>query len=173
MGFDPVSLGLIGAAVSAGGSVMGGLSQASASHYQAEVARNNAQTEAQNASHASAATADAAEQQSLKGANRQAAVKGALAANGVDVNSGSAVNVEASDREQAKLDTLNTESNGQQQVYGYRVQSGNFNAQSGLDQQQADQAPVGAAFGALGSLASNASAIGFKTKNLANLFTTS
>ena len=161
MGFDPVSLGVIGAVVSAGGTMMNGLAQSKAANYQAQVASNNAKIAEQNAIHAEQAGAQATEAQSKKGAAQQAAIKGAIAANGVDVNSGSAVDVQESAREQSKLDTLNQDHNTQLQVYGYRTQETGYNAQAELDKATAEQAPIGAAIGATGGLLSNASSIGF------------
>ncbi len=172
MGFDPVSLGLIGAAVSAGGTMMNGMAQANAANYQAEVASNNAKIAQQNATYAAQAGAQQADTASKKGAANEAAIKGAIAANGVDVNSGSAVDVQTSAREQSKLDTLTTANNAQLQVYGYRSQAAGYQAQSQLDQMTAEQAPIGAAIGASGSLLSNASSIGLKSPAaFSNLFT--
>ena len=172
MGFDPVSLGLMGAAISAGGTVMSGVAQSNAANYQAQVASNNAITAQQNAVHAEQAGAVATEAQSKKGAAQQAAVKGALAANGVDVNSGSAVDVQQSAREQSKLDTLTTENNAQLQAYGYRTQSTSYQEQASLDKMTANAAIPGAVVGATGGLLSNASSIGTKANmgTLSSLF---
>ena len=176
MGFDPIVLGAVGALVSAGGTVMNGVAQANAANYQAQVASNNATIAQQNAIHAEQAGAQATEAQSRKGAAQQAAIKGALAANGLDVNSGSAVDVEESAAKESKLDTLNADHNTQLQVYGYRTQSTGYEAQAKLDKMTADQAPIGAAIGAAGGLLGNASSIGFNAAktggSISNSFST-
>lgn len=156
------TLGIIGAGISAGGTLMNGMAQSQAASYQAQVASNNAIIAQQNAVHAEQAGAQQTDAMSKKGAAQEAAIRGAIAANGVDVNSGSAVDVQTSARETSKLDTLTTDNNAQLQVYGYRTQATNYQAQSQLDQMTAASAPIGAAFGATGSLLSNASSIGLK-----------
>lgn len=126
------------------------------------MAQNNATIAKQNADAATQAGQAQAEQASLKASENYARVAGAFAANGIDVNSGSAVDVETSQREAGKLDTENVLHNAQLTAYGYRTQSTNFEAQSELDKQAADQAPIGAAFNAAGGLLSSASSLGFK-----------
>jgi len=159
MAFLPI-LGAIGAIASAAGSVVGGIAQGNAAAYQAKVAENNAKIAQQNAAYAAHAGEANAEAQSRKGAARQAAIKAAMAANGIDVNTGSDLNVQESAREESNLDTLNVQQNANLQVYGYRTQATNFEAQAELDRQEAQQAPIGGLFGAAGSLLSNASSIG-------------
>ena len=161
MAFLPV-LGVIGALASAGGAVMGGIAQANNARYQAEVAKNNALTASQNAAYAAHAGQAKAMTEGLKNANQQAMVKASLAANGVDVNSGSAVDVETSEREKGALDQETIINNSQLQVYGYRTQETNFLEQEQADQAQASEAVPGAAIGAVGSLLSNASSFGGK-----------
>ena len=144
-------------AISAIGGLVGGIAQGNAASYQAQVARNNAVTAGQNATYAEQAGSAQTLQTGLKAAARQGAVKTSLAANGVDVNSGSAVDVQASQREAGSVDASTVMTNQELQAYGYRTQETNFDAQSKLDDQQASYAPIGAAFGALGSLAGGAS----------------
>jgi len=172
------ALGLIGAAVSAGGTIMGGISQQNMYNYQAKVASNNAIIAEQNAVYAAHAGDSQATQESLKEAEKGAKVKGALAANGVDVNSGSAVDVQESQREEGKLNTENVKANANLQVYGYRTQEASFKAQENLDKAAAENAVPGALLGATGGLLSNASAIGMRPggaqffNDIGSLFTT-
>ncbi len=161
-------LGLLGAGVSAASAIEGGYAQKNAYAYQAQVAKNNSVIANQNAVYAAEAGNTQATQTSLKDTEKQARIKGALAANGVDVNSGSAVNVEQSAREEGKLDTEMTEANAQAQMYGYRVQQTGFEAQQALDTAASQNAVPGAILGSTGGLLSSASAIGFKSPNFAN-----
>src|SRR6201986_26028 len=119
-------LGTIGTLVGVGGQVASGL-------YAGQVAKNNAQVAGQNASYAlEAGTADAATQ-SLKGAAKVGQIKTSMAANGIDINSGSAPNVVASQEGADELDIENILHNSNLQAYGYRTQPTDFEAQGEQD----------------------------------------
>lgn len=159
-------LGILGAATSAVGTIMGGEATAANATYQAEVAANNAKVAYANAERASAAGQEQAAQESEKGAQREAQIVGAMAANNIDVRSGSAINVEKGER---KINQLNSEtvlSNAELQNYGYRVQATNDLAQAQLYQTEAQEAPLAADIGAVGGLLGGASSIGFKFGNV-------
>ena len=101
-----------------------------------------------------------AENKSRQGAEKQANIKASTAANGVDVNSGSAVTTQEGAREEPQTDTATTMHNALLQAYGYRTQQTGFEAQSKLDTQQGQSASIGSYFGAAGSLVGNASSFG-------------
>ncbi len=143
--------------ISAVGSLVGGMAQSSADSYRAQVARNNAVTSDQNAAYSEQAGSAQATQAGMRAAAKQGAVKTSLAANGVNVNSGSAVDVQAGQRETGVTDAATVMTNAELQSYGYKTQATNFEAQAGLDDDAASYAPIGAAFGALGSLAGSSS----------------
>lgn len=161
MAFVP-ALAVAGAAVSAVGTIAGGFANQNAANYQAQVARNNSIAAQQNATEAEQAGSAKAENQSQKGAAALAKVKTAQAANGVDVNSGSAVDVQASERETNYLSTENVFHNDMLQAYGYRVQSENFQSEAALDQAKADEAVPASVLSATGGLLSSASSVGSK-----------
>jgi hypothetical protein len=154
--------GLVGAGVSAGGSILGGIAQGNAASYQAQVAKNNAIVENQKAEYATQAGEAQAAATSLKGAAAGGKVKAAQAANNIDVNTGSAVDVQASQRELSKLDTETVLNNAELQAYGYRTQAVSDTATAGLEEAEAEQAPIGGYISAGGNLLSSASSIGFK-----------
>jgi len=158
-------LGLVGSLV---GSIGQGIAQQNASNYQAQVARNNAVIANNDANYAALAGQDQAQQKSLQGASTFGKLKASQAANGVDVNSGSAVDVQATQRMQNQLDTANTLNNAELQGYGYRVQAINDTAQAQLYQSQANEAVPGAILGATGGLLSGASGLAFKWSQLGN-----
>lgn len=162
MAFAPLVLGAAGTAVSALGIYQQGQARAASANYQAQVAANNAIIAGQNADYAVNAGQAKAAAQSLKGAAIGGRIKASQAANNVDVNTGSAVDVQQSQREISKLDTETTLNNAQLQAYGYRANQTNYLAQSELDKQEAESDKTGAALGAAGSLLSNASSLGFK-----------
>ena len=147
------TLGIIGAATSALGALYGGVATSEASSYQAQVSRNNALIANQNAVAATQAGQEQAAQQSLKNAGQLGQIKTAIAANNINVNSGSSVDVLASQREIGQLDTEETLQRAQQQAYGYRVASTSATAQAGLQEEEAQTAPVAAGLTAAGGLA--------------------
>ena len=153
-------LAIIGAAVSAVGSIASGFATAANAKYQGQVARNNAIIAQQNADYAHKAGQVNAQAESLKAAQRGGMIKAAQAANGVDVNTGSNVDVQESDREKGQLDTQTVLHKADLQAYGYRTQATNYEAQARLDDSQAGQAEIGGFLGAAGGLAGNKSIAG-------------
>lgn len=155
-------LSAVGTAVSAIGAISSADAQAQAASYQAQVARNNATIANQNAAYSVKAGEAQATAQGLKSRAELGSAVAGLAAGGVDVNSGSAADVQTTQREFGQLDTEQTRQNAQLQAYGYRSQSSNFTAEAALEQQKADQAPIAGAFTAAGDLLSGASSLGSK-----------
>ena len=159
-------IGLIGAGVGAAGTVLGGIAQGNAASYQAQVAQNNATIEQNNAKYAVQAGQARAQATSLKNAAAGGAVKAAQAASGIDVNTGSAVDVQKTQRELGQLDTETVLNNSELQAYGYRSAATSYSATAGLEETEAAQAPIGAAIGATGNLLSNASSLGLNWAKL-------
>lgn len=162
MGFALPALALAGAATSAVGTISSGISASNQASYQATVAQNNATIANQNAAYASAAGEQRAQTESMKGAEKSAKVKSGQAANGIDVNTGSAVDVQASQRGTDEFDSQNVLQDAELNAYGYRTQATSFQAESALDKEKADTAVPGALLSAGGGLLSNASSIGGK-----------
>lgn len=156
---------MIGAGIRAGGSILGGIAQGNAASYQAQVAANNAIIARQNAQYAEEAGMQQAMATSLQGASTLGKVKAAQAANNIDVNTGSAVRVQQSQRELNALNAATALSNAELSAYGYRAAATGYQAQAGLEQMQAEAAPIGGLIGGAGNLLSNASSIGFKWAN--------
>jgi hypothetical protein len=152
--------GVAGGATTAIGTLEGGAAAANAANYQATVAANNAIIAKQNADYAIQSGQQQASTQSMKGRAVAGKIKANQAASGVDVNTGSAADVQASQREVSKIDSDTVLNNAELKAYGYRSDATNFEAQKGLDQLQAEQAPIGAAFSAAGGLLSSASSVG-------------
>ncbi len=105
---------------------------AQAAQYQAQVARNNQIIAEQQAETETQVGVEQAARKSQEGAAKQAQTKAAIGASGVDVNTGSAKNVQVSERELNNLDTETVLSNAQLRAYGYRAQAANYGAQAGL-----------------------------------------
>jgi len=153
---------LAGAATSAFGTIEAGQAQASQASYQSQVARNNAAIAQQKAGYAAQAGEAQAQAESLKNAAQLGDVKTAQAANNIDVNTGSAVDVQKTQREIGEYDTATTMNNALLQAYGYQTEATSFQAESGLESAEASQAPIGAGLSAGGGLLSNAGSIGLK-----------
>lgn len=161
-------LGLVGSVVSAAGAMQAASAQKASADYAAQVADNNATIANQNAELARQEGRQQADIASREAAAKLAEIRVAEAASGVDVNSGSALDVQAGQRQTSKLDTDTKEWEGEKVAYGYTTQAVNFKAQaeqdriSGQNAQAAGGiAAVGDIFGGLGNFASSASSIGF------------
>lgn len=152
-----LALGAIGTGVQAYGAMSSAEAASANAAYQSQVAANNAKIAKQNANW----TMQAGEQQSttegMKTRSEVGAIKSAQAANGIDVNSGSAVDVRSSSSELGELNALTLKSNASRQAYGYETQSSDYTAQSQLDASQSSQALDAGMFSAAGSLLGGAS----------------
>lgn len=130
--------------------------------YQAQVAQNNSKIAANNAQIQQEnvnLVSEAGNQQSAnEGLKTKATVGGILSAqgaNGVDVNSGSAVDVRSSASELGMLNALTVRSNAAQVAYGYEIgtQQQQYNSQQYLGEASLDTAEAGYAreAGAIGA----------------------
>jgi hypothetical protein len=138
------------------GSLIGGFTQGAQSSYQAQIAKNNSIIARQNAVRSAIAGGNDVEAMGLRNAQAQGGLRASLAASGVDVNSGSAANVQTSERLINSLDTATLANNEALKVYGYETQSVDYKAQEKLDNAESIEAPIGGLFGAAGSYLSNA-----------------
>jgi hypothetical protein len=142
----------MGSLFSAVGSIAQGNAAGAASAYQAQVAANNAQIEAQNANYAAEAGAVQSNNQSLVNRGQAGRLKANQAASGIDVNTGSALATQISQRETGLENVQTINANTARQVYGYRTQQTADLAQSQLENAQSGQEETGGIFGAAGSL---------------------
>jgi hypothetical protein len=150
-------VGLIGGLISAVGSIAGGMAQANALNYQAQVAQNNAIIAQQNANYAIEAGQAKTAKVDMQEAEVGGQIKAAEAAGNVDVNTGSNKQVQISQRQLGKLNTEQELANAQLVEYGYLSHKMNFEAQSKLYSYEAKTAETGGYLGALGSITGSAS----------------
>lgn len=122
---------------SALGSIAQGNQQAAAGKYNAQVQFNNAKIAQQNATFAGEQGAANAATEQQKTRAQVGEIKAAQAANGIDVNKGSAVDVRSSAAELGELNAITIRSNAARQAYGFQTQAASDMAQSQLDKQQA------------------------------------
>ncbi len=137
-----------------GGDLLKGISSAESASYQAQVARNNAQIERQNAAYSAGATAADTERAGLEARAKLGGVRTALAANNLSVNSGSAANVQIGQRMLGNLDTATVASRGAREVYGYQTKATSFQSEANLKQAEVIPDIAGGVLGAAGDVAS-------------------
>lgn len=152
----------VGTAIAGTSAIAQGNAAAASGRYQSQVARNNAVVEQQNAEYATEAGEAAALVSGLKGAQRLAHIKTAQAANNIDINSGSAVKVRATEAEGNALDAETVRHNAALQAYGYRTGAVSDTAQAQLDTAQASAAKTAGILSGAGTLLEGASSVGFK-----------
>lgn len=148
-----------GAGMGAMGAIQSANAQAASSRYQAQVASNNARIAQQNSEYAIQAGQRKSEQAGEQQRAILASARGNIAAHNVDVNTGSAADVQTTDRQagyQSVSDVLN---NADLTAYGYKTQATSFQAQSGLDQATASQAGTAGMYSAAGTLLGGASSL--------------
>ena len=148
---------LIGGAVGAYGSIEAAKASSEAASYQSQVAANNAIIAGQNAQYATAAGEAQVTQQQFKTADVVGEIKTNQAASGLDVNSGSDVDVQASAKEIGTLNALTIRNAAARQAYGYQTQSTSDVASGQLLSAQAGQDLTAGMFGAGGSILGGAS----------------
>lgn len=153
---------IAGTAFSAIGAISQGNANSAYAKYSAEVARNNSTIANQNANYATAAGETKAYDQAMKARAAAGALRASLGANGLDVNSGSALDVQVSDREIGQTDVERERSNAALKAYGYRVQASNYEAESKLDDAQAGYEKQAGYIKALGGTLSGLSSVGSK-----------
>lgn len=136
---NPSSLGAAGLGASGGGSILsafGSIASGSANQdmydYQASIARLNQQIDLQNAEYSHQVGEQQAAQYGLKAAQQMGGIKVAQAASNLDVNSGSAVQVRASQSKLNQLDTDVIRSNAAKTAYNYEVKATMDSAQANL-----------------------------------------
>lgn len=163
IGPETLAIASIAATVGSTGIQIMGQSQAAAAskasyEYQAAVQRNNqiiAQRQADDARARGAVEADKRRAQAQQLIGRQRA---ALAGNGVEVDTGSALDITSDTAAAGELDALTVRANAEREALGYETNASNFGAQAGLSDFQASNsdatlANIGTLLGGAGSVA--------------------
>lgn len=152
VGYASVGASLASGAVGAYGSIMQGQAAADAANYNAEVAKQNANIATQKAGIAGQTGEAQAAMQEQKTRATVGAIKAGQAASGLEVDTGSAVDVRSSAAELGQLDALTVRTNAAKEAYGYTTQATSDMAQSQLDKYEAATAGTAGAIGAGSSL---------------------
>lgn len=157
------AISAVTAVASAGIGAYGAMQQSAAAEkaakYQQQVADNNAAIAAQNSAYERKVGEAQATDVAMQQAQQNAQVRAAIAANGVDINSGSAEDTQQTQRQTGELNILRSRQNAALAAYGYQTQGANFQAQGQLEGMQARDAASAGAISAGGSLLGGASSL--------------
>lgn len=159
------AIGAIGIGASLAGGILGaqGATQSAEAtqrmyNYQAGVAKINSQVDLQNADYARQQGEVQAQQYGQKAAQQLGAIRTTQAASGIDINSGTAAQVQASQRQIASTDMAMIRQNAAKVAYDYDVKSTMDLNQATLDTMAGDNAikagKIQAAQSIIGSVAS-------------------
>lgn len=167
MGIETLAIGSLAAsAVGAGVSAMGASTTADANaasyNYKAQVAKNNSIIAQRNADAAIDAGGVQAQVQDLKTRNLVGTQLVTQAASGLDVGSGTAVDLRKSAEDIGHLDTLTILNNAAKNAAGFKAQGMNFEAEAGLDTASAANARTAGKYSIATSLLGGASSFSDK-----------
>lgn len=166
---SPAAVGGVGIGATGAGSLLSafgaykqGQSTSAMYGYQAGMATLNSKIALQNADYASQQGEQQAVIEGRKGAQQLGAIKANQGASGLDVNSGSTVQVQQSQRQTTQLDTQQIRSNAAKTAYDFQTQSAEDVAQAGMYTAAASNANTAGDIGALTSLVGGAASISSK-----------
>lgn len=149
---------LVGTGIQAGGAYEAGQANKKAENYSAQLSQENAAIATQNAGYVGAEGNSAVENESLKNRATMGSIKANQGASGIDVNSGSAVDVRESQEKLQMLDTQTIRSNAARRAYGFETQAVSDTAQAQLDTAAAKNAQTAGAINAGSTLLSGTGA---------------
>lgn len=166
---DPVTLTaisigatVIGGGVATAGVLNKGSAEANMYTYQAGVAQMNKQIADQNAEYALAAGDSQAQIAGMQTRAQIGATKAQQGGSGLDVNSGTGVNVRQSEAEIGSANQAMIRANATREAYGYKVQGAQYDAQAGLDQYAAKTSKTAGNISAATSILGTASSVSTK-----------
>lgn len=156
-------------AASAGSGILGAFGASTKSDadqamyaYKAQVARNNAAIARRNAQFAVEAGGVGAQTNDLKTKNLIGSQTVAQASSGLDVNTGSAVDLRQSARDLGHLDTMTILANATKKALGFKDQAANFESDAQLAMMGKDAAATAGDFGVASSLLGGATSFADK-----------
>jgi hypothetical protein len=160
MGVPLAIAGGVGTAIQAFGALQSGFATSAADAYKAQVAANNAAIARMKSKMDIQSGEVAAVNRGLQTRAKVGSEKAQQGAAGVDVNTGSAVDLRAGTTELGMLDSLTIRSNAAKKAWSDEVEATSDTAQSQLDTMAGQQAETAGEIGAAGSLLSGASTVG-------------
>lgn len=139
---DPLSITsacitAISTAISVPAAIQQGKQAKATYEYQAKVAKKNAEIAQQNAGQERQSGIEEARLQRIKTLQTIGVQQTAMAANGIDIGSGTALDTIEDTAQMGELDALTTEYNSERNALNYEQQANNFLNQSNLDKMSA------------------------------------
>ncbi len=153
---------LAGGILSAYSATKEGESQSQMYNYQAQVARINAQIDRQNADWAQHKGDVEGLQYGMKAGQQFGQIRAAQGASNIDVNSGSAREVQLSQRAITRMDEAQIRENASRTAYDYRYKATQDENQAGLYVRAGEDAKSAAKLKAIGSLIGTAGSVSSK-----------
>lgn len=150
--FIAIAATLGGGAMQAAGQIQAGNAAKASANYNAAIARMNADQAKNNQQIASQTGMAQTGMQEQKTRAEFGQTLANQAGSGVDVNSGSFSDVQASERTLGDLDALTVRQNATKEAFGYKVQETNQRAQGELDKFEGKNAQTAGYIGAAGTL---------------------
>lgn len=166
---DPATIGMVGMAASAGGSILGavGAKQKAAAQsqmytYQAGIADLNRRIALDNRDYAVYSGGEDAKRFGMKSAQAAGTIKATQGASGIDVGSGSKLDVQQSQKTVSDLDMATIRNNAARKAYGYEVEATTQQMQSDMYRSAASNSLEAGNIAAAGSLISGAASVSDK-----------
>jgi hypothetical protein len=163
-----MALSAVGGIFSMFGAAQSGAGQEAMYNYQAGVAKINAQIAQQNADYATAAGEVSAQTSGMGTRAQIGTEKTQQSASGLDVNSGSAVDVRASTAELGQHDEATIRANAARTAYGYQTQKTGFLASAAMDSMAASNTHTATDFAIGSSLLGGATSVSDKWMKFSN-----
>jgi hypothetical protein len=158
---DPISIGLTvaAAAVQMGGQFVQGQAQATQASYEAQVAKQNAALSTEQAKDSIDQTKLEAQRRQREGAQLAGQQQAAMAANGVDLNFGSALDVQRDTQMYTNEDVQQIYRGGFEQQRGFLIDAANYRMSEKAAQAKGKAAKVGSYLAMAGTALGAASQI--------------
>lgn len=153
---------LAGGLLSAFGAEKSGQASQASYNYQAQVARINADIDRQNSEWTLTKGETEATQYGMKAAQQGSQIKASQGASGLDVNSGSNVNVQQSQKKITDIDLAQIRSNAGKTAYDFRTKATMDENQATLDVMAGENAKSAGDLNALGSIIGTAGSVSTK-----------
>lgn len=154
---------LISTAVAVKGQMDAGDAKATQAAYQAQIAANNKKVAERNAQYAEQAGAAQGEQSALRTRALVGEAVAAQASSGLDVNTGSALDVRSSLAALGQLSGLRIRDSAARTAYGYRVQGADYGALQAFYEKSSTDAAVAGDVNAMSTLLGGITAAGNMT----------
>lgn len=153
---------LAGGLLSAFGAEKSGQASQASYNYQAQVARINADIDRQNSEWTLTKGETEATQYGMKAAQQAGQIRASQGASGLDVNSGSNVNVQQSQKKITDIDLAQIRSNAGKTAYDFRTKATMDENQATLDVMAGENAKSAGDLNALGSIIGTAGSVSTK-----------